>query len=123
MNFSPELVNDIFNTFGLIISESTIRKYRYKMGYRFRTLRKAPILTPAIILERYIWCLKNLNNKFLFINFVYADECKIEINNWRTKHLRKKTKTPCCAIQNHQQRLHVNVWGAISWEGASSFVV
>ena len=96
-------------------------RYRHQMGFRLRVVRKAPILTNEQIRERLEWCLRHQNDDFE--NYVFGDETKIDINYFRNRHLRLKSSNPACLISNHRQRIKLNIWGCISYNGPSSFIV
>ena len=117
-NYSKDLCTDIFNTFGLKISASSIRTYRHALGFRFRTLHKAQILTHDKISERLACCLQNANENF--DNYQFVDETKLDINYKLRHHLRLPTFHPNCIIQNYKQRLKMNVWGCISRKRVNS---
>ena len=86
--FSEETNKIISDTFNFPLSASTVRRYRYQMSFRYLKVKYAPILTQEHELMRLQWCLRNINNPFLELFYIFADETKIEINYKKEKHLR-----------------------------------
>lgn len=120
-NGSKELREDIRELFGIKICASSIRFYRYRMGFRYRSLRKAPKLTDKQIKERYEWCLKYRNCDFR--KYLFVDETKLDMNRPLKHHLRLPTSYPLCVIAQYRQRIKLNIWGGISSLGATKIIV
>ena len=92
-----------------------------KIGFRVRSLRKAPKLTPAQIKERLEWCLKYRNCDFS--NYLFVDETKVDLNRPIKNNLRIPTYHPICIIANYKKRIKLNVWGGISYLGPTKIIV
>ena len=109
--FSNDLNEEILDVFNFFISASNIRKYRYRMGYRFLKVKHAPLLTIEHQLMRLNWCLRNKDNPFLDLFYIFVDESKIELNYKKEKHIRRPKKHSACLIQNPKdRRIKLNIW-------------
>jgi len=72
---------------------------------------------------RLNWCLRNKDNPFLDLFYIFVDESKIELNYKKEKHIRRPKKHSACLIQNPKdRRIKLNIWGGISARGATDFV-
>ena len=99
------MAGKIKKMFNKIISSSVVRKYRYKLSkylklylslkivtifsqeFRYRRLRRKPILTERHKALRLAWCYNNLSTNFN--NYIFSDETTVrqyEVSNY---HLRK----------------------------------
>ena len=92
-----------------------------QLEFVYRRTRCSPKLTEFAKLQRYMWCKSNLENNFK--DYVFADETTIRILEIPIYHSRKKGQTPKAQCSSAKIRMKVNVWGGISYEGPTSFVV
>ena len=72
-------------------------------------------------IQRYLWCRSHLNTDFK--DYVFADETTVRILEIPLYHSRKKGERPDAHSSTSKIRMKVNVWGGISYEGPTPFVV
>ena len=70
---------------------------------------------------RYKWCKNNANNSFT--DYLFSDESTVRVLEVPLYHLRKKSSRPETIPHTAKARLKVNIWGAISYKGATPFAV
>lgn len=88
---------------------------------RYRRLKKAPFLTDANKLERYLWCLRNKNNKFK--RCLFADETSIWQRELPFYHVRPIGSIPEGIPFSSKSVAKFNICGAISTKGITNFAV
>ncbi|RMZ99546.1 hypothetical protein BpHYR1_048992 [Brachionus plicatilis] len=116
---SIEIAFLIEKKFKKSVSSSVVRKYRFKAGFRYRRLRKSPILTDDQKLRRLLWCLKFKDTKFE--NFVFVDETTIRLSERPIYHLRYPCTYPKTMPCTSKHEGKINIWGGISHKGPTNF--
>jgi hypothetical protein len=71
-------------------------------------------------MQRLAWCLENKNNDFR--NYVFIDETLIRIEELPLYHIREKGVRTGVTKVCKKERQNFNVWGGISFCGATQFV-
>jgi hypothetical protein len=87
----------------------------------YRRTRGSPKLSEADKAVRYQWCKNNVTNNFE--NYVFVDETTVRVLEVPLYHLRKRTSRPEAIPHTAKQRLKINIWGGISYKGATPFAV
>lgn len=95
--------------------------YFIMIGFRYRRVRKSPLLTVQNKLERLLWCLRSKKKDFR--NFLFADETAIWLRDIPTYHLREPTKYPTGIPARTKYGPKFNICGAISFKGITRFAV
>ena len=68
-----------------------------------------------------IWCLKYIYTDFS--NYIFVDETTVRVNDIPYYHLRKPSKRPKALPTTLKYRAEINVWGGISYNRPTNFVV
>jgi hypothetical protein len=118
---SFDISKDILRLFNKSIDSSTIRIIRRAEGLVYRRLRKAPNLTEAHRLMRYLWCLRNYNTDFS--KYLFVDETTVKVMELPYYHVRPIGSRPHSIACTSKYRLKLNVFGGISSQGATPFAV
>ena len=90
-------------------------------GFRYRRLRKSPYLNEYNKMLRYLWCLNY--QKADFSKYVFVDETMVRIGDAPLYHYRLPCEYPDSLPCSSKFRQKVNVWGGISYKGATEFAV
>ena len=72
-------------------------------------------------MQRFIWCLLNIENNFE--NYIFVDESMIRSLEIPLYHSRLPAKYPDYCGSSKKYTTKINIFGAISYRGASRFVV
>ena len=91
-------------------------------GFKNLRARKPLYLSEENKAKRMVWALENLGNSFE--NYVFIDESisrtlEVPLYHWRVPGSQSSIKVPF----KTNQRAKINIFGAISWHGASQFIV
>ena len=89
-------------------------------GLVYRRTQVTPQLNDHHKLQRLAWCLANQNNDFL--NYVFIDETLIRIEELPLYHITEKGVRTGITKVCKKERQNFNVWGGISFCGATEFV-
>ena len=84
-----------------------VRKYRRKLGYNWRRLRKAPFLSEVHKMNRLLWCLNYRECDFEKYIFV---ETKVIVNDAPHYHTRLPSSQPKALKITNKYRQKVNVY-------------
>jgi len=76
-------------------------------------------LTEANKAERFIFCKNNQYNTFE--NYLFIDESTVRMLEVPLYHIRKKGKRPETVPHTGKAKVKINVWGGISFHGATQF--
>jgi len=87
----------------------------------YRRTRRAPQLSEFDKLRRYIYCKEKQDTSFH--NYIFADETTIKVLELPLYQVRQKGSRPNAQCVSTKQRLKVNLWGGISYNGPTPFVV
>ena len=91
------------------------------LDFVYRRTRFAPRLTDFNKLQRFFWCQRNVNNDFK--NYLFVDETAVRSLEVPLYHVRQRAERPEAIKTSTKIRFKVNVWGGISFRGATPFVV
>lgn len=91
------------------------------LDFVYRRTRGSPKLSVADKALRYQWCKNNEKNNFR--NYLFADESTVRVLEVPLYHLRKKNSRPQPIPHTAKARLKMNIWGGISYKGATPFAV
>ena len=72
-------------------------------------------------LRRYIWCRNHIYTNFE--KFIFGYECTVRLFEIPLYHVRPRTSRPQAFCRTSKLRLKVNIWGGISFNGATEFAV
>ena len=87
----------------------------------FRRTRRAPKLSDYHKLQRFIWCTKN--KSINFEKYLFVDETTVRSLEVPLYHVRQPGERPEAICSTTKIRFKVNVWGGISFNGPTPFVV
>lgn len=82
-------------------------------------MRKGPYLTEEHKMERLNWCLQHQNVDFS--RHIFVDETMVRVFQVPTHHSRRPCSRPVAFSETDKFRAKVNVWGGISYRGATKF--
>ena len=87
----------------------------------YRRTRAAPHLTDFHKLQRYLWCRRHKNTNFK--NYIFVDESTVRILEIPLYHSRKRGTRPPAHSSTSKIRAKINIWGGISYQGPTPFIV
>ncbi|RNA42071.1 hypothetical protein BpHYR1_016415 [Brachionus plicatilis] len=116
---SYKTAHKIEEKFGKKYSSSVIRKYRFKLGFRLRRIRKCPKQNDLQKLQRLIWCQRNRDCDFK--DYIFVDETTIVVYDQPIYHLRLPSSRPEAIPSSYKFECKIHVWGGISYNGATEF--
>ena len=91
------------------------------LGYKYRRVKKMPLLTEEQKIERYQWCLRHQN--FNFDNYIFVDETSIRNLEVPLYNSRLPSSYPPAIESSSKYRTKVNLWAGISKRGPTNFFV
>ena len=91
------------------------------LKFVYRRTRAAPGLSDFHKLQRYLWCRRHRNTNFN--NYIFADETTVRILEIPLYHSRKRGTNPAAHSSTAKIRAKINIWGGISYQGPTPFVV
>ncbi len=121
LNSSNQVKMQIEDIFGVRIGASSIRKIRYKFGFKRRRTTKKPYLSLATKNQRYTYCLNHRNETFN--NYVFSDESTVKALEIPLYHVRFPSTHPNAVGNETNTRMKVNVWSVISKRRCPGIVV
>ncbi len=87
----------------------------------YRRTRAAPQLSDFHKLQRYLWCRRHKNTNFE--NYIFVDESTVRILEIPLYHSRKRATRPAAHSSTSKIRAKINIWGGISYQGPTPFIV
>nr|XP_006819059.1 PREDICTED: uncharacterized protein LOC102810317 [Saccoglossus kowalevskii] len=116
-----ELANELYNTFGVAVSSTTINREKVKMGWvrsgvvRFRNVH---LVKPVNKPKRFKWSAHMIIAEEEFENVVFTGATKIEMR-WASDMSTTKIKRPAEVIHP----ISVMIWTGISRKGATKICI
>jgi hypothetical protein len=90
-------------------------------GFKYCRFRKSPILSELDKFKRLVWCLRYQNCDFK--NYVFVDETAVRVGEKPLYHWRLPSTYPDTLPSTNKFVSKVNIWGGISYQGATPFAV
>ena len=97
-----------------------VRHIKY-LGFKWRRKRNAPYLNDWHKLNRLIWCQNYRNNSFE--NHIFVDETTIRLFETPLYNWRYPSTYPHAFNNTSKFRQKLNIWGGISFKGATKLAV
>ncbi|CAF1515995.1 unnamed protein product, partial [Rotaria sp. Silwood1] len=111
---SNQLSNYIFNNFGIRVSERTLQNYRRALGFYPRKQQIKVKSTQTQVEKRHLFAVENQNSDFK--KWIFIDQTQVQLRN-TDKIVWVKHGEPTLTHDISSLRAHVNLWGAVWWNG------
>ena len=107
---------------GIDLSESTILRFRSKLGWRYRGAAYCQMIREVNMLKRLQWAQEILQTSDTFHDVIWSDESTIQLESHKRFCCRKKGSKPRNKPRpKHPIKLHV--WAGISWKGRTDICI
>ena len=106
----------------LDVSLSTVKRQRQQLGWVCTRPHYCQLIRNMNKVKRLVWCLEQLRVKENFTNVIFSDECTIQLEHHGRLCFRKR-RQPRKLKQCPKHPAKLQIWGAISSQGAASVVM
>ncbi len=102
---------------GLHVTASTIRRYLRKLGWKVIRTKYCQYVSLKNQIERYIYAHICLLTSERFLNFIFVDECTVQLCQHGSSYRYKKRPDKIALIGKYKHEASVHVIGGISRKG------
>ncbi|KHJ81081.1 hypothetical protein OESDEN_19235, partial [Oesophagostomum dentatum] len=108
---------------GVDVKSTMMKRLRQSLGYTSRSTRSGHMIRTANKEKRLLFCRSCIAKQEKFRDVIFADESTIQLeNNSRSCYVTKGEEHR--RVKHHAKHPQkVNVWGGISWEGATALAI